>query len=33
VIVSAMAVTDPGDEWYIFNESALSLIPKADNYE
>lgn len=34
VITSSIAVTDPGDEWYIFNESALSLIPKTEiSYE
>lgn len=29
-ILSSVAVVDPGDEWYVFDESALSLIPKAE---
>jgi hypothetical protein len=30
-IAGATAIVDPGDEWYVFDESALSLIPKAEN--
>ena len=31
-ITSTIAITGPGDEWYIFNESAISLIPHDNTF-
>lgn len=31
-IVGTQAVVDPGDEWYVFDEAALSLIPNTPDY-
>jgi hypothetical protein len=31
-LLRVQAVTDPGDEWYVFDESALSLIPNTPDY-